>query len=148
MTTVNFDDYEGPVKFEAGKRYPLVVVGAEEGESSNKGTPYIRLKLETEDLRDAYSHDIYLSKKALGFASEWFQALGLPCKGKVVVDPDSLRGIHFTAECYLEPYTVNEGTADEKTYSNTKWCKPEKVSVGSQPTERPMPKPISEEVPF
>lgn len=148
MTTVNFDDYEGPAKFEAGKRYTLVVAHAEEGTSNKKGTPYIRLKLETEALQSAYDHDIYLSKKALGFAKEWFAALGLPCEGKVNVEPENLTGIRFTAEYYLEPYYINEGTADEKTLYNTKWTRPERVAVGSKPAERPMPKPTDETVPF
>ncbi len=147
MTTVNFDDYEGPAKFEAGKRYTLVVARAEEGESKS-GTPRIRLKLETEALQSAYEHDIYLSKKALGFAREWFAALGLPCEGKVEVNPENLAGIRFTAECYLEPYKINEGTAEEKTLYNTKWTRPERVTVGAARAEKPMPTPMREDVPF
>lgn len=148
MTTVNFDDYEGPAKFEAGKRYTLVVARAEEGESKS-GTPRIRLKLETEALQSAYEHDIYLSKKALGFAREWFAALGLPCEGKVEVNPENLEGIRFTAECYLEPYVLNAGTDDEKTLYNTKWTRPERVTVGEAKVEKPMPKPMgTERVPF
>lgn len=148
MTIVNFDEYEGPIKFEANKRYTLVVAHAEDGKSSG-GKPFIRLKLETEDLRDAYGHDIYLTPKALGFAQEWFAALGLPCQGKVNVETENLRGIRLTAECYLEPYTLNEGTADERTLYNTKWRKPERIAIGAAPASRPMPEPMKDEkVPF
>ena len=147
---VNFDEYEPSFKFEGGKRYNLVVISAEEGESANS-KPFLKLKLETTDLHNAYEHDIWLTPKALGFAQEWFKALGLPDKGNVNIPSDkvdeTLRGIHFTAECYFEPYTVNKGTPDEKTYQNTKWCKPERIAVGAAQEQRPMPR-TDDTVPF
>jgi len=148
---VNFGNYKGPVKFENGKRYNLVVSKAEEG-TSNNGKPYLRLKLETDDMRDAYEHDIYLTDKALGFAMEWFGALGLPNQGNVNIPSErideTLRGIRLTAECYLEPYTINKGTSDEKTLYNTKWKNPERIAIGASKVEKPMPAPITESVPF
>jgi hypothetical protein len=130
MGEVDFDKSEGPVKFEEGKRYKLIVMQAEEGLSSVKQTPFLKLHLQTAEGVSAYDHTIYLTPKALGFAQEWFKAMGLPTQGKVKYDPERLGGIRLTAECYLEPYTVNQGTADEKTYHNTRWRNPEPVTFG------------------
>jgi hypothetical protein len=153
---INFNDAESGnfTKYEAGKRYHLVVQSAEEGTSAVKGTPFIKLNLVTETGVTAYDHVMYITPKALHRAQEWFKALGLPDSGEVDFDPDRMEGIHLTAECYLEPYTVNQGTAEEKTYQNTKWCKPERVAIGAKPGPKtaakpaPMPGPIEEEMPF
>lgn len=153
---INFNDAESGnfVKYEAGKRYHLVVQNAEEGTSAVKGTPYIKLNLVNEAGVTAYDHVMYITPKALYRAQEWFRAMGLPDNGEVDFDPSKMEGIHLTAECYLEPYTVNPGTAEEKTYQNTKWCKPERITIGSAPARKAAPatagkaSDIVEEVPF
>ena len=132
---VDFDDAESSfIKFNAGERYNLVIQGAEGGENDN-GTPFLKIILQTEDGRSAYDHMMYLTPKALYRAQEWFKAMGLSDSGKVKFEPERLAGIRLSAECYLEPYTVNEGTPEQKTYQNTKWCKPVQIKIGGAPAK-------------
>lgn len=144
MTEVDFDNAEEAVKFEEGKRYPLVVTSAEDGESKTKGTPFLRLHLETTNGVKAEDATIWLSPKALPRAAEWFRALGLKDTGKVNYDASKLSGIKLTAECAYERNTVNAGLPTEKTFQNVRWVSPQRVAVGQQSPEQP---PV-EEVPF
>ena len=156
---VNFDEAESSfVKFDAGKRYNLVIESAAGGENDN-GTPFLKLALQTSEGIKAHEHMMYLTPKALYRAQEWFKAMGLGDSGKVSFEPENLAGIRLSAECYLEPYTVNKGTPEEKTYQNTKWCKPQRIAIGAAPRQAaPAPKPaaasyvpppmVNETVPF
>lgn len=123
----DFDSAEssGP-RYENGKRYQLTINEAEEGESKNKGTPYLRLKLRDELGNDAYAVDIWNTPKALYRAVDWFKALGLKDSGMVSVDPGRLRGIKFTAVCKHETYQDLNG----KDRVAVRWESPEMISYG------------------
>jgi pyruvate/2-oxoglutarate dehydrogenase complex dihydrolipoamide acyltransferase (E2) component len=156
MMKWNFDDSDGR-KFKKGVRYNLVVSHAEEGESANKGTPFLKIHLETEALEKAYDKTLWNTEKAAYRAKEWARALGFVDQGDVDMDADSLKGIRITAEC-----SYYKGD-DDREY--IEWINPLPVKIGDPapaaqaPAAAPAPAPAQaaqppanntpvEEVPF
>ena len=148
MMRWNFDEeetnYEKP--FTKGERYTLVVDRAEEGESKEKSTPFLKLHLKTEDGRNAYDRTLWLTNKAMFHAKPWFKALGFPDKGEVDIPVDQLGGIRLTAECGYKK-------SDDGTKEYLEWGKPEPVTIGGgvgqlAPAREPARETSNEDVPF
>lgn len=137
-------------KFEKGKRYELVITHGEEGESTNKGTPFFKLNFETPELEKAYDKTLYNTPKAAYRMIEWAEAMGFASTGEVEITEDSVRGIHITAECDYRK------ADDGREY--LEWINPQEVAIGNaaprqaQPAaaKKPAPKaaPVDESVPF
>ena len=119
----NLNNEGGNASFEKGKRYELVVSSANEGESKNKGTPFIKFHFETPDMAKAYDKTLYNTEAAAYRMIEWARALGLPSDGDVEIEPDNLAGIHLTARCDYRK------ADDGKEY--LEWVEPQPIVRGA-----------------
>ena len=144
---VNFNDEETNFDkpFIKGVRYTLVVDRAEEGESKEKGTPFLKLHLKTEEGASAYDRTLWITNKALYHAKPWFKALGLPTEGEVDIPVDQLGGIRLTAEAGYKK-------SDDGTKEYLEWGKPEPITIGGvgqlAPAREPARETSNEDVPF
>jgi len=85
--------------FEAGKRYMLRVVNAEERVSQEKGTEYLSLDFEGDNQESAFGKSFFNTPKAAWRIKEWLLAFGFKIQGNSAdVDPRGIIGIRFTAE--------------------------------------------------
>jgi hypothetical protein len=138
-------------KFEAGKRYVLIVADAKEGMSKEKQTEYLKISFETEGLEKAYDKTLWNTEKAAYRMIEWARAMKFPCEGVVELDPTKMRGIKLSAECSFTKPDPND--PQKRTY--VEWINPEPVTIGGAPASAPAaakPAPaaskVNDDIPF
>lgn len=108
--------------FVKGKRYNLVVSGAEDRRSKEKLTPYLHIIIETEALEPAHDKKLWNTPAAAYRAVEWMKAFGFRGDGEEDVPAENLKGIRFSAEASF----VKGG--DDKDY--LEWINPLPIKVG------------------